>query len=204
MFLKLLKISSDKRIIREINFHQGINLIVDDTPNEQETGNGVGKTTVLALIDFCLNGDAKNIYTDTENKKQEYKLVKNFLIVNKILITLILKEDLSNQNSKQISIERNFLSRKHKIQKINGIEKNDEEFEKTLTELLFNYRKDKPSLRQIISHNIRYKDYNVNNTLKTLNPYTKDEEYETLYLFLLGCSFEQGDNKQKLLTKIKS
>lgn len=55
----------------------------------------------------------------------------------------------------------------------------------------------------MISHNIRYKDQSVNNTLKTLDGFTRDEEYEALYLFLLGCSFDGGDSKQTLLSQIR-
>ena len=73
-----------------------------------------------------------------------------------------------------------------------------------MTELLFpgQYGK-KPTFRQIISHNIRYKDQSLSNTLKTLDRYTSDAEYETLYLFLLGCDFDQGDAKQELLTQLR-
>ena len=206
MFLKSLTISRNSRIIREIIFRNGINLIVDETPvsHDKETGNNVGKTTVLMLIDFCLGANAKHIYTDPENKKEEHKLVKNFLINNKVLITLILKEDLSNEGSREFCIERNFLPRKQKIQRINGEDKTDIEFEEALTNMLFpgHYGK-KPTFRQIISHNIRYNDLSINNTLKTLDRYTRDDEYETLYLFLLGCDFEKGDVKQELLSQIR-
>ena len=145
------------------------------------------------LIDFCLGADAKQIYTDPEHKKEEYRLVKDFLIENKVLITLVLKEDLSMEDSPEIRIERNFLPRKQKLQKINGVAKTDDEFEEALTKLLFpgQYGK-KPTFRQIISHNIRYKDLSINNTLKTLDRYTRDDEYETLYLFLLGCDLPGG------------
>jgi uncharacterized protein YydD (DUF2326 family) len=199
-------ISSNQQIIREIIFHNGINLIVDETPitHGKETGNNVGKTTVLALIDFCLGASAKNIYTDPENKKNEYKLVKDFLYNNNILVTLILKEDLSDESSNEICIERNFLPRKQMIRRIDGESKTEDEFEKALTDILFpgHYGK-KPTFRQIISHNIRYKDLNINNILKTLDVFTREDEYETLYLFLLGCEFEQGDTKQELLIHIR-
>lgn len=61
---------------------------------------------------------------------------------------------------------------------------------------------EKPTFRQIISHNIRYKDDSINNTLKTLNTYTSDIEYEALYLYMLGCTFNEGAKKQELTTKI--
>lgn len=205
MFLKSLTISSPAEVIREINFHNGINLIVDETPSAKgtETGNNVGKTTVLMLIDFCLGGSAKQIFTDPENKKQEYKLVKDFLIDNKVSITLVLKEDLAVESSPEFRIERNFLPRTKKIQKINDIAKSDEDFDEALTSILFpGHYGSKPTFRQIISHNIRYKELSVNNTLRILDHYTSDAEYETLYLFLLGCDFDQGDIKQELLTKI--
>ncbi len=195
----------DGVIIRDIHFHAGLNLIVDETPviSGKETGNNVGKTTVLKLVDFCLGARAKEIYSDHENKRNEYKLVKDFLVNNKVLISLVLKEDLLQEESREVLIERNFLARKDKIQRINGSTLTDEEFEETLTDILFpGHYKKKPSFRQIIAHNIRYKDVSINNTTKNLDHYTRDDEYETLYLFLFGCHFEYGDIKQDLRSQI--
>lgn len=154
-------------IIRDIRFHSGLNLIVDETPlvSGKDTGNNVGKTTVLKLVNFCLGAKAKGIYSDYENKKNEYKLVKDFLIDNKVHVSLVLKDDLLQEESREVFIERNFLARKDKIQRIDGNVKTDVEFEKTLTDLLFpgHYPK-KPTFRQIIAHNIRYKDLSINDT----------------------------------------
>lgn len=203
MFLKSLTISSGDTIIREIEFRKGINLIVDESEN-QVTGNDVGKTTVLKLIDFCFGAEPKGIYLDPETKKKEYTLVKDFLKDKAVLIKLILKEDLDVLSSKEIEIERNFLSRKKIIRRINGEELTADEFESKLTELIFpHHTADKPKFRQIISHNIRYEDENIIHTLKTLNKYTSDAEYETLHLFLLGCKVGSGATKQKLLNKIR-
>jgi uncharacterized protein YydD (DUF2326 family) len=206
MFLKSLTVTrGDGLIIRDISFHIGLNLIVDNTPvtNGKETGNNVGKTTVLKLVDFCLGASGKGIYSDTEYKKNEYKLVKDFLLNNRVLVSLVLKDNLSREDSREVLIERNFLSRKNKIQRIDNTDKTDDQFEEALTSLLFpgHYGK-KPSFRQIIAHNIRYKDISINNTLKNIDNYTRDDEYETLYLFLFGCNFEQGDTKQGLRTQI--
>lgn len=205
MFLKTLTLSSGHHIIREIHFHRGLNLIVDETPvgSGKETGNNVGKTTVLMLVDFCLGAEAKGLYTDHEYKRQEYKLVKDFLINNQILVKLVLKDDLLQDDSREIVIERNFLLRKNKIQRIDGADKSDDSFDEALMNILFpgHYGK-KPTFRQIISHNIRYSDFSLSNTLKTLDRYTRDDEYETLYLFLFGCDFEDGDSKQELRAKI--
>lgn len=202
MFIKSLTISSGAKVIREIDFHKGLNLIVDESEH-QITGNSVGKTTVLKLVDFCLGANPKHIYVDHETKKQEYKLVKDFLINNKVLITLILTADL-DLGTEDIVIERNFLARKEIVRKINGEPLTEDEFETKLNSILFpEHLASKPTFRQIISHNIRYKDESINNTLKTLDTHTFDAEYETLYLFLFGCEFTKGNSKQEILTKIK-
>ena len=202
MFLTSLTISSNEELIRKIKFRKGINLIVDES-KEHITGNNVGKTTVLMLIDFCLGANPKNIYIDPETKRQEYQLVKDFLIENEVLITLTLTNSLDDENVEDIIIERNFLPRKKIIRKINGKPYTDDEFEPQLLKLIFpNHYAEKPTFRQIISHNIRYTDESINNTLKTLNKYTSNAEYETLYLFLFGCEFNKGNTKQEIMSKL--
>jgi uncharacterized protein YydD (DUF2326 family) len=206
MFLKSLTIFDGNKIIRKINFKKGLNLIVDETlgDSDKATGNNVGKTTVLKLVDFCLGGNQKLIYVDPETKREEYTLVKNFLIEHNVVIKLILKDNLEDENSTEILIERNFLPRSKKIRKINGKDYTEEEFELELTKLIFpEHTAEKPTFRQIISHNIRYKEESINYTLKNLDKYTSDVEYETLMLFLLGCEFKGGNLKQDILTKLK-
>jgi len=205
MFIKKLRISKQTGVIRELDFHKGMNLIIDNTPtdNKKLTGNNVGKTTVLKLVYFCLGGDGKEIYTDEEHKKAIYNEVKDFLIGNKVLITLILVDSLEDADSKQITIERNFLTGKEAVRRINGQNILQKDFEDELSSLIFpEHNADKPTFKQIISHNIRYKDDSINKTLKTLHGYTTDVEYEALYLFLLGCTFEDGDKRQAIITKI--
>ncbi|WP_378184150.1 DUF2326 domain-containing protein [Aquimarina sp. SS2-1] len=206
MFLKSLQIINTKNssIIREIPFRNGINLIVDES-EESITGNNIGKTTVLKLIDFCFGANKNNVWQDPENPKEVYNLVKNFLIDNEVLVVLTLSESLNSKEENDVIIERNFLSsRKTVVRRINGKQYTDEEFEDVLKELFFpNLVAEKPSFRQIISHNIRYKDLSINNTLKTLDKFTSDAEYETLYLYLLGCEFNEGNQKQEIIQQIR-
>lgn len=205
MFLKSLTISSKYKVIREIIFRKGLNLIVDETSKAGKTisGNGVGKTTVLKLIDFCLGGDAKGIYVDSEDKKENTE-VKDFLKKGEVLITLVLKENLDVEDSTEIAIERNFLNGKATIRKIDMQTILEKDFETQLSTLLFpNLHTSKPTFRQVISHNIRYEDNKVANTLKTLDTYTSGIEYSTLHLFMLGCQFENGEQKRALTIKIQ-
>jgi len=203
MYLKSLTISGENGVIRKIDFHDGLNLIVDES-QALITGNNVGKTTVLKLIDFCLGSKPNNIWVDPETKKDEYVLVKNFLKENKVLITLILKENLNIIEAKEIKIERNFLNRKELIRNIDGVPFTEEEFDMELSKIILpTLINDKPTFRQVISHNIRYKDLSINNTLKTLDGFTTDAEYETLHLYMLGVEFSQGSTKQSVLAKLK-
>lgn len=204
MYLKQLKIETSEKIIRTIDFHIGTNLIVDETNklNTTETGNNIGKTTVLALIDYCLGGDPNQIYKDSETKK-EIGFVKNYLVENKVLITLTLKKDLLNESSEEIIIKRNFLQRKQKIMSINNEnlpQNQGKDFVEKLNNLLLGEREEeKPSFRQLISHNIRYKDQRINNTLKVLNNYASNTEYETLYLYMFGLPVSDRTNYNKKL-----
>ena len=203
MFIKSLEITTPTKVIRELRFHKGLNLIVDETTdNLTNTGNNVGKTTVLRLIDFCLGKDAKSIYTDPENKRTDYAMVKDFLVENKVIITLTLTNDFEQDD---IVIRRNFLPRNNAIREINGTQYNDKDFEEGLMTHIFpDLNLDKPTFRQIISHNIRYEELRLINTLRILDSYTTDAEYETLYLFMFGCRFDQGDTRQELLLSIQN
>lgn len=114
MFLRSLRISNSKGEIRNIAFRNGINLIVDETPQKDSkaTGNNVGKTTVLRLIDYCLGANGKWIFTDPESRRHEYAFVKDFLIKSRVLVTLNMTPNLRDPSGKDLVIERNFLARK--------------------------------------------------------------------------------------------
>lgn len=204
MYLKELKIESKEKIIRQIYFHLGTNLIVDETNsnNDIETGNNIGKTTVLALIDYCLGGKPEQIYKDPETNKT-IDFVKSYLIDKEILITLKLKRELLDDSSQEVTIERNFLQRNKKLMKINGInfaKNNGRDFEEKLSDAITGeIESNIPGVRQIFAHNIRYKDERINNTLKVLNRYTTNVEYETLYLYMFGLTVSDRTHLMKKL-----
>jgi uncharacterized protein YydD (DUF2326 family) len=201
MFLKQVIIQNKNSIIRDIPFHKGINLIVDETPvgsSQQATGNNVGKTTVLRLVDYCFGADGKNIYQDTEFNKQPNTTIENFLKDNEIIITVVLVDNL-DAPKKEVIIRKNFLSRTKKLQEINGENiTNDKEFDKALKKEIFNSDVDKPTFRQIISKNIRDEKNKMTNIVKVLNSFASSEVYEALYLFWLGISTDSHSEKERL------
>lgn len=203
MFLKSLKIENNSGLIRQIDFRKGLNLIVDETPfRDEKTGNNVGKTTVLRLIDYCLGGNAADIFTDKENKNVNTK-VKNFLESTKVIISLTCTREL-DRGTNDVVIRRNFLLRKEAICQINGKNVGKDDFEQELSQALWNRTFSKPSFRQVISHNIRIDDSRIENALRTLNRYSKNIEYESLHLFMFGCDFENGERRQEISKKLET
>ena len=206
MFLKQLIIQNKNSIIRNIYFHKGINLIVDETlagSSQQATGNNVGKTTVLRLIDYCFGADGKNIYQDTEFGKQPNTTIENFLKNNEIIITIIIVDNL-DAPTEEVVIRKNFLARNKKLQEINGENITDNKaFDKKLKEVILKSEVEKPTFKQIISKNIRDEKNKMANIVKVLNSFTRTEEYEALYLFWLGINTD-SHNQKELLSKEKT
>lgn len=202
MYLSKLTISSPGKVIRDIEFHKGLNLIVDETlENTTGTGNNVGKTTVLLLIDYCLGGDVDGIYRNPEDKHESYALVKDFLIGNNVIVTLILVDDLDTP-SKKVVIERDFKTGRSSLIRINGKDVTRKDFVAELESAIFpEVKTETPSFRQIIAHNIRIDNLRLENTLKTLTM-GKNEEYEALYLFMFGCPNDSAAKKTQLAQEL--
>jgi uncharacterized protein YydD (DUF2326 family) len=203
MFIKSLTIEDSGGIIREILFHKGLNLIVDETKLNNEknkvSGNNVGKTTVIRLINFCLGGDAKNIYRDPEFQHKTNEAVEQYLIDEQVVITLKLRDDLDDVFSREITIRKNFLPHSQKILDIDGQSVETKAFDATLKKLIFGFEGEKPTFKQLKAKNIRDEAERLEKTVKVLGSFGKDEEYEALYLFWLGIEYPDAENKRLLL-----
>jgi uncharacterized protein YydD (DUF2326 family) len=203
MFIKSLRIACDTKIIREMTFQKGINFIVDATKSSDgaiiKTGNNIGKTTVLRLIDFCLGGDEKSIYKSKEFKNNDNELIKNFLHQQNVQVTLKLQSNLEDPTSKQVEICRNFLKNSHKVLTIDGQAVLSKDLDRELKQRIFSYEGEKPTFKQLKAKNIRTEAERLENTVRVLNNYTKSEEYEALYLFWLGVNYPDAEVKRQLL-----
>lgn len=197
MFLKNLSIYKDDILIRSIPFKKGINLIVDETSSKNKTtsGNSVGKTTVLRLIDYCLDGSGENLYIDPEFRTHN-QLVEDFLKDNNIIIKLVLVEDMDDELSQKITIERNFLTYRKKIMRINNEELKAAEFSRRLKELIFKTDSEQPTFKQLKSKNIRDEKNKLVNTIRVLPPnVVTDVTYEALHLFWFGIDTNVSKDK---------
>lgn len=206
MYIKKLIIKNDEGIIRELNFSKGLNFIVDNTPFDEKgtaTGNNIGKTTVLRLINYCFGSDGKDIYSDSDSGGDVYAEIKDFLINTNVFVELTLVDSLDKPD-KVVTIERNFLLRNKAVININGTPCEKVLFEAKLKSLLFpDLEDERPTLKQLVAHNIRYKDEAINNIIKHINKYTTNLEYETLFLYMFNCKIDSAKKREDASEKLK-
>lgn len=187
MFIKELiiqKTNPNKEIIRKIEFNlKGLNLIVDETKDiPDHTGNSVGKSTVIKIIDLCLGANSVgSLYKDKDTKSENIE-VKNLLEDFKVEAELILTDKVN-----EFKITRPLYNRGKR--KINDEVLNKDEYELKLKEILFNSIEDKPTLRQLIPRFIRIEEKQLDNIINYLTM-TSNETYELINLFLLKVEDE--------------
>ena len=188
MQLVLLNIKRGNQVLREITFKDGLNLILDKpTVSDKQSGNNVGKTTVLRLIDFCLGSDGDEIWQDSEFKGSINQEVYDLLHgTPAVFITL----EISDKFRGSHSLRRSF---KVKGQKGTGLLYIDDVPQDSITayreevkNILFGTKARKPSLRQLTPKFVRSSNAVMSKTLKFLGSYGTEVDYEAVHLFLFG------------------
>jgi len=190
-------------IIRDIPFNlKGLNLIVDNTSDQAEdSGNNVGKTTAIKIIDLCLGAKSvKSLYYDTDTKSENGD-IKKFLQENKVEAELVLLQKRSNGNER-VRIVRQLFNRGKRI--IDGEEYTQEKFWEELKKILFNLEEPYPTLRQLIPKFVRVNDSTADSMIKFLSN-TSNDTYDTIYLFLFNIlNNNLLSEKDSLVTKLKA
>lgn len=190
--VELTLMAKNLGILRNIKFNsEGMNLIVD---NSDKSGNNVGKTTVLKLIDICLGArEKKYIYEENETKAENSEL-KNYIENEKITVALKLRKNNADTELKVELFERG-------KRFINGEVFKYETYTTKLKELFFGNNLKKPSFRQLIGKFIRVDQKQDNNRfIKYINAGVSTKEYEAIYSFLFNL---QDQNKINYLSNIK-
>ena len=137
MLLKRLIISKmhpEYEIIRDVKFNlNGLNLIIDDTTNNlSDTGNNVGKTTFIKIIDLCLGArSVRSLYHDDDTKSDNEK-IKKFLKDNKVEAQL---EMLNENTSIVYKIRRQLYNKGNRY--IDDVEYTYDDFLDKLKEIIF-------------------------------------------------------------------
>jgi uncharacterized protein YydD (DUF2326 family) len=186
MQLKELVVMRASSLVRKVTFKRGLNLVLDKpTPTLTKSGNSVGKTTVLRLIDFCLGSDGDDIWQDSEFKTVNQEVFDFLHGTVPVSVTLQIDDPVrgnhkltrtfeGGENGKQIFQIDNVVHRQLKV------------YRNAVKQLLFGYGGEKPSLRQLVPKFVRSSTALMSKTLKYLGDYGSDADYEALHLFLFG------------------
>lgn len=178
------KTQPENEIIRDISFNlKGLSLIVDNTSDlAEDSGNNVGKTTVIKIIDLCLGArSVRSLYYDVDTKSENLE-IKKFLADHKVEAELILIDQRNGEKNKNLSIVRQLFNNGKRI--INGKEYTQDEFWSELKSILFDLKEDNPTLRQLISKFVRVNDTTSESMIKYLGGNISNDTYDTIYLFL--------------------
>jgi len=172
--------------IRRVEFKQGLNLILDKpTTTSVSSGNSVGKTTVLRLIDYCLGSEGSDIWEDPEFKTVNQE-VYDFLH-DRVPIEIVLKMTDALRGP---YVLRRFFANEKKARDVSYI--NDVQYGQpakyrgALKQVLFGSSGAKPTLRQLAPKFVRSSQHLMSKTLRFLGDYGSDADYEAVHLFLFG------------------
>ena len=192
MFIKELRLvfSESNYPIKTIEFHPGVNFVVDTESSENH--NKVGKTTLLRLIDIALGAqEKKNLYYDTETNNVELDL--QFRIEeDQLAVILVLAESLTGI-TKSFECKVDLFSRGKRY--INGEPFSLNDYRHRLNEIIFHNEVNIPTFRQAISPfkriSLRGDDTSF---LRTL-PSASIAIYRSLYNYLFDISNPVDDKK---------
>ncbi|WP_444958206.1 DUF2326 domain-containing protein [Microbulbifer sp. ZKSA002] len=204
MQLIKLIVYKNNKILREVNFKKGLNLIINSDSSQSKSGNSVGKSTLSRIIDYIFLSSGEDIYTEQEFKKAIPE-VSQFINENEVIAELT----FIGFDKNRYSVAR---SLKTKPQKSNYLINNEavekKEYTKIITSQIFGLNSEKPSIRSLSHKFIRNTHEKMQNTTKFLHGNTKPDVYDQLYLFLFGFSGlsllkEKGELNNKISTKKK-
>lgn len=186
-------------VIREITFNEkGLSLIVDNTPEDIiESGNSVGKSTAIKIIDLCLGAKSvRELYFDSDTRSENIE-VKDFLSEYKVQAELILVD----ANKKNYSIKRDLFPYGKKY--IFDDEYNKDEFGAELKKIIFGLSEPRPTFRQLIPKFVRLENTAEDSMIKFLPMMTSNDAYDTIYCFLFQIYSDKLVNqKSEIIEKL--
>ncbi|WP_337155196.1 DUF2326 domain-containing protein [Proteus terrae] len=182
MRLNKLTILKDNRVVREVKFKDGLNLIVNKRTSGKESGNSVGKSTLSRVLDYLFMSSGNDIYHDAEFRKDIPEIVS---LINES--TLLFKLDYDTVENKNTTVSRIIYTDEKKSKYFVGdIEVDKKEYSDFISRSVFGLTTEKPTLRNVSHKFIRNTNEKMQKTLNFLHGNTTADAYDLLYLFLFG------------------
>jgi len=193
LFIKSLKTES---LIREINFRNGVNFIVDSSDGLSH--NQVGKTTLLKLIDIIFGARDKSALYDDKDLKTRNDKLKAFIENNMIAATIELVDNIDFPKEVYYLTVELFDGGKRKIgDTILNLKKYNEE----LNLILFDNQANIPTFRQNIQPFIRVSLNHDNDQFLKFLDHGTINQYRAIYNYLFNISNPAFDKERDKLKK---
>lgn len=184
MKLNSFEIIINGEVKRLVNFHDGLNLIINK-PNSGRTGNSVGKSTLSRIVDFLMLGDISSIYIDDEFKKPN-KEIEALFKNNDVMVSLSFIGFDSNihQISRNLSIAEN----RSQVFIVDGKSVDERDYDTFIQEKVFDIKTKRPSVRSVVPKFVRNDSHRMLNTTRFLDKHSGGKDYSELFLYLFGFS----------------
>lgn len=186
MYIKNLKLISEEKntIIRNVEFHPGVNFIVDADNSQKH--NKVGKTTFLKLIDIALGAkDKKYIYFDSETNSSN-KSLEQYIKKSKISVELTLAKDKNLTEKGNFILHVGLYPNSKRL--IDGVRFNYKEYNKKLNEICFDNKDNMPTFRELIHSFIRISLKKDDDSFLKNIPRTSNQVYRSIYNYLFNIA----------------
>lgn len=205
MFIRSVRLrnSTTGRVMREVVFHQGANLIVDAF--ESDRHNKVGKTTFLKLIDVLLGASGRDrLYKDDETNSVNEEL-RDIIKEKCVVGEMALVNSLERPSCRNVELMVELFPRGRYF--FDGERVSATKYRELLGGTLFAVGSSKPTFRQLIKSFVRISlsgdDYSF---LRTL-PRASNVEYRAVYNYLFDISDSELDARlaelNRRLNKLK-
>lgn len=184
-----LRNSITGRVMREVVFHKGANLIVDAF--ESDRHNKVGKTTFLKLIDVLLGANGKDrLYKDDETNSVNEEL-RDIIEEKRVVGEMTLVNSFERSSNHNVELKVELFPRGRYF--FDGEKVNATKYRELLGEALFAVSSSKPTFRQLIKSFVRVSlsgdDYSFLRTLTSASI----ADYRAVYNYLFDISDSELD-----------
>ena len=205
MRLVNLTIKRGNTLIREIKFKTGLNLILDrPTRSATQSGNNIGKTTVLRLIDFCLGSEGDDIWQDSEFKKINQEVYDYLHGATAVSVSLKVEALPSHFHFFERTFNAAHIQNSSAFVVDDNSYRNIATYRNAVKAVLFGSDGSKPTLRQLAPKFVRSSPDRMSKTLKFLGGYGSETNYEAIHLFLFGFTdVDVLEQRQQLVNRRK-
>lgn len=177
------------RVMREVVFHQGANLIVDAFDSDRH--NKVGKTTFLKLIDVLLGANGRDrLYKDDETNSVNEEL-RDIIKEKRVVGEMTLVNSLERPSNHNVELMVELFPRGRYF--FDGEKVSATKYRELLGDTLFAVSSSKPTFRQLIKSFVRISlsgdDYSFLRTLTRAS----NVDYRAVYNYLFDISDSELD-----------